>query len=153
MEGTGIKMPDDKQMKKGNKNKIMVMAVVAILIIAAIGAVVILNNNKKDIKLDVTSDATTITAGERIYFDASKTSGNPNKFNWRFGDGIEVNTTDGLISHVYQYPGKYLVVVKASNDGKSADNLKSPISITVNNPDPPSIPDDTTKPYVVVAVS
>ncbi|OPY31978.1 MAG: putative ABC transporter periplasmic-binding protein [Methanomassiliicoccales archaeon PtaU1.Bin124] len=150
MEGSANPLPEEKKARSG-RNKMIVIAVVIILLVVAVGAYLVLSQ-KKDVSVKVSANKTTVTAGASVTFNASQSSGATSYF-WKFGDGTFANTTDATTSHAYTYPGLYLVVLKASNSDKSADNLASPLAITVNNPDEPAVITNDTKPKAVVAVS
>ncbi len=159
MEGSNSKpLPEDKGAKKGmNKNtKIMVVVVVVILLAAGIGAALFLWNQPEEKKTPVisfTATPSTAQPGDSILFNATNTSGDPDNYQWWFGDGIIADLEVPTGSHAYSNPGKYMVLLNATNSDKGAVNFDSPVPVEINNPDPDAVPTNASLPYVVVIVS
>ncbi len=86
--------------------------------------------------------------GEAIVFDASLSKdpdGTITKYEWDFGDGTKA--TGAVVSHVYELPGKYIVVVTVYDDRGAKDtNDETLLFITVEpqvmpeSPDSPPVP-------------
>lgn len=68
-------------------------------------------------KIDLFCSAERIFVGHAVSFSAKVKEGSSLRFNWDFGDSIEgpVETELSSVSHTYQNPGKYSVMVKAVN--------------------------------------
>lgn len=56
---------------------------------------------------------------KEIIFDGSASTGNIDEYFWNFGEG---NTAKGkVVSHKYEFPGKYLVSLEVSNPRKKSE--------------------------------
>ncbi len=161
MEGKGdVLLPEEKGPAKKGMNKMLVIVVVAILIIAAIGAALLfMGGEDKEPNVAVTLSATAISAGETVTFNASASSdpeGGVLKYAWNFGDGSSDNTTGAVVSHQYDYPGIYMVLLVVENEkGLKADNLGiiNTCRIDVQNPAPPDHPQNDTTPFALMVAS
>jgi peptide/nickel transport system substrate-binding protein len=159
MEGSNSKpLPEDKGAKKGMGKNTMILAVVVVIIIiaAGVGAALLLWNQPEEKSTPVISfTATPETAqpGDSILFNATNTSGEPDNYQWWFGDGIIADLAVPTGSHAYSYPGKYLVLLNATNSDKGAVNFASPVPVLINNQDPDAVPTNASLPYIVVIVS
>jgi len=82
----------------------------------------------------ITSDSQLVNAGAVVNFDAREsTSPEPtiiDDYTWDFGDGTLRTTKQGLVSHIFEEPGNYLVEVTVTNDEGESDIAD--ISIFVN---------------------
>jgi PKD repeat protein len=76
-------------------------------------------------------EPTVPSIGEVVLFDASE-SYDPDyqitNYSWNFGDGTTINTTETVISHIYDQPGKFDVTLTVTD----IDRLSSNITKTVN---------------------
>ena len=83
---------------------------------------------------NLTSDQTTVNAGESVNFDArTSTSPNPtiiDEFRWNFGDGKIKTTKQGVISHIFQDSGTFEVTCRGIQRRSTSDTAS--ISIFVN---------------------
>jgi len=83
---------------------------------------------------NLTSDQTTVNAGDSVNFDArASTSPDPtiiDEFRWNFGDGKIKTTKQGVISHIFEDSGTFEVTVEVFNDEGTSDTAS--ISIFVN---------------------
>jgi peptide/nickel transport system substrate-binding protein len=158
MEGsTSRPLPEDKVAKKSSKTKLIAIVVVVILIVAVLAAALILTgNNAKGPTAAATANQNVIDAGNSVTFNASTSTssgGSINGYIWSFGDGIVQTTSAPLATHMYVYPGNYLVLLTVTDtNGKNASNWASLLKITVNNPNQPANPDNSSLPIAVVVV-
>lgn len=162
MEGQGdMPLPEEKGSAKKGMNKMLVIAVVAIIVIAGIAAAFLFmggDENEKPV-LAVTLSATAITAGETVTFNASGSSdpeGGDLTYVWHFGDGTSDSTTGAVVSHKYDYPGIYMVLLEIEDDeGQKVNNLGviNTCRIDVQNPAPPEDPANDTTPFAMMAAS
>ncbi|MDH7508040.1 MAG: ABC transporter substrate-binding protein [Methanomassiliicoccales archaeon] len=159
MEGEGERLPKEGA-PKGSMTKIIAAVIVIIIVVAAIAGAVLLMGGKvvenKNPTVLATADTTTIIAGESVTFDASDstdTDGQIVQYIWNFGDGSTDNVAGAVVTHTYEFPGKYLVTVTAVDDkGGRTTNWNSPIRVEVLHPPVEEIGNGTA-PYAVAATS
>ncbi|MBJ17198.1 MAG: hypothetical protein CMB66_02955 [Euryarchaeota archaeon] len=74
----------------------------------------------------LSSDRDTVNAGQAVNFDArASTTPDPtiiDEYRWKFGDGETKTTKQGVISHVFEEPGNFDVVVEVYNDEGAYDS-------------------------------
>jgi hypothetical protein len=63
-------------------------------------------------------------------FDASSSTGDPNDYQWDFGDGAQVVATTPTVSHTYAVPGSYTVILTVVNLS-GVDTEQRTITVTV----------------------
>lgn len=78
----------------------------------------------------LSASETSIDPGTDVEFDASESTGDIKKHAWQFGDGTDpVATTDDTITHAYEEPGEYDVVLAVCD--ASGEVVGDSVSITV----------------------
>jgi peptide/nickel transport system substrate-binding protein len=174
MEGHGNSaLPEEKSSKKGSSGKIKLIAivVVVILVISAIGAVLLMGGEKDETSVSFSANTESIVAGETVIFNASASVGPNGKtdsltgYVWQFGDGATSTKTVDTVSHIYQYPGKYIVLLTITDDDdKQTTDLENYLIIEVSNPTAPLTwnevdeyweltPNNDTSPVAIVSAS
>ncbi|MDD1765796.1 MAG: ABC transporter substrate-binding protein [Methanomassiliicoccales archaeon] len=160
MEGEGERLPKEGG-GKGSMTKIIAAIVVIVVVVAAIGAALILMGGKETANklptANFSASSTLVQVAESVTFNASAsadTDGSIVNYSWMFGDGGEVSvTTSELITHAYDYPGVYLVVLTVEDDkGATTTGWSTPLRVEVLNP-VPEAPDNDTLPFALAAAS
>jgi peptide/nickel transport system substrate-binding protein len=160
MEGEGERLPKEGG-GKGSMTKIIAAIVVIVVVVAAIGAALILMGGKEtENKLptsNFSASSTLVEVAESVTFNASAsadTDGSIVNYSWMFGDGgaAEVTTSE-LITHAYDYPGVYLVVLTVEDDkGATTTGWSTPLRVEVLNP-VPEAPNNDTIPFALAVAS
>lgn len=157
-------LPKEIREKKPTNMKLIAVIVAVIIIIAAVAgawAMGLFGGGEEEAPTVTTTISThSALAGGTIYLNATAEDedGTVEEIVWYFGDGEtgdEFNTT-----HVYDYPGSYIVyAVVTDDDGDTGDNedqLSSmTLMVTTSAPDTPSDtdPNATAEPYMILAGS
>ncbi len=86
-----------------------------------------------DPNASIDSDSELVNVGSVVNFDArASTSPDPtiiDDYTWDFGDGTIRTTKQGLISHIFEEPGTYSVMVTVTNDEGGSDSAETSIFV------------------------
>jgi len=141
MEGEGdITLPEGGG--GGSMTKIIAAIVVIIIVVAAIAGAVLLMGGETENKAPTataTASKSVVTVGEVVTFNGSQSTdpdGEELTYSWNFGDGTTDNESGAIVSHYFDYPGKYLVFLTVMDEkGASDTNWESPIQVEVLHPE------------------
>jgi peptide/nickel transport system substrate-binding protein len=164
MEGEGeIPLPEERGGGGGSMTKVIAAIVVIIIVVAAIAGALILMGGEAENKgptAVATASETLAMPGDTITYDGTASDdpdGEIADFSWNFGDGA---TTSGnmsvasIVSHEYDYPGKYIIVLTVTDDkDKSDSNWKSLLYVEILNPETTGDITNDTVPFAIGAAS
>lgn len=138
MEGTSGRPPVEEAPKKISMKMLAIVVVIIVVVAAIFGAFFLMGGNDKKATASLTVSKSVATTGETLSFDASDSSasGTINNYTWQFGDGVVKYTTAATTTHVYDKPGKYIVLLTIKDDKDNIDsNWEDLVSIDVSVPD------------------
>jgi PKD repeat protein len=82
---------------------------------------------------NTSATATSTTPGQVVQFSFVVSDASPVTYQWDFGDGVILTTTETTVAHAYNAPGAYQVTVIATDAG-GLSTAGSPVLVTVSSP-------------------
>lgn len=131
IKGTALS-EDQKENVVGWATVVLTFGILGLLLFQIVGPRVIgAEVETYDAEFETSNDM--IVLGETITFDASPSEGDFVRFGWNFGDNT---TAEGLeVSHTYQDPGSYIVVLTAYTDENDQSLAGDKVAVNLDHAD------------------